>query len=170
MAALTNRTAAGTRVFPSRLAPLRMSQLPALSVYVDDESVDTQASASTAPRELARSAQVAIECAVSATANVDDALDDLAYEVETAMHADPGLDGTAGDAILLSTALGLTNEGDRPLGVVRLVYQVTYYTFAPEPGTLDDLKTVDAKWTSTGGASLPAANQAEDRLTDLDER
>ena len=70
----TYRTAAGARVFKTRMVPIRTAELPALNVYVDSETVDTKSSA---PVELTRTVVVAVEGWVSASDDVDDALDDL---------------------------------------------------------------------------------------------
>jgi hypothetical protein len=57
-------------------------------------------------------------------------------------------------------------DGDRPMGAVKMVYTVRYYTYAPEAAdtVLDDLKTVDVKYT-VNGQTTPA----EDTLLNLDQ-
>lgn len=159
------KTAAGPRVFETRMVPWRTQELPAISVYSGDESVDDQKSA---PRELKRTVDMTIEATVIASADLDDALDALALEIERAMHADPTLGGAASDTVLKRTTIGTMVEGNRPLGAVQLVYETTYYTNAPEAEDtlLDDLETVHTR-TSIGGLQ-GAAEQAED-VVDLAE-
>ncbi len=120
-------TSAGLRVTKSRMAPHAQAQLPAISVYTDDESVDP-ASRMTAPRELKRTVQLAIEAWVVADADVDDALDAIALQIETAMDADLEFDETAYSSVLASTETGIKLDGNRPMGAVRMVYTVVYHT------------------------------------------
>lgn len=141
-ATLLGKTVAGSRVYETRLVPWRTQELPAISVYAGDESSDDR---DTAPRELERTVDMTIDAALFADADVDDALDAFALEIERAMHADPTLGGTASDSTLISTTIGTMAEGNRPLGAIQLVYRTTYYTYAPDPAdaTLDDLNTIN---------------------------
>lgn len=167
-ALLAGNTVAEDRVAATRIVRWRTRDLPAVAVYTLSESVDP-ASHLTAPRELERTVDVAIEGAVLGPDGVDDALDLLATEVERVMHADPTLGGTAGDAVLLSTEIDLFEDGAGVVGVVRLVYGVTYHTYAPDPadgGALDDLKTVDVRHDLSGAQA--AAEQAHDLVGNLD--
>jgi hypothetical protein len=151
-------TAAGTRVFPSRKLPLRKIELPALAVYTLDESV-TADSVTSAPRELTRSLNVVIEGWIAEPADsgttVDDAIDALAEEIETVMHADPYLGDTVGESILSETTVELVEEGDRMMALLLMTYAVTYRTLAPAAPTLDDFETVGAE-TDLAGAQDPA--------------
>jgi hypothetical protein len=160
-------TAAGDRVKSTRLTPWRAGNLPAISVYVADEDVDREKS-DEAPRRLHRVANIVVEGVLAAVAEdqLDDALDSLAQEIETALAADPWLGGTAVDSILLRTELGTVTIGERPHGAVQLTYAVTYETAVPDTAVPDDLKTVSAKY-SLGNAVHPN-NQPEDRLVNMD--
>jgi hypothetical protein len=165
---LLNATSAEDRVYRGRVIPLNPDdELPALVIYGKTEPVDPD-SKNTAPRELARTLQVAIEAYAELgddEAEAEDAADALALEVERVMHADPHLGGACSDSVLSNTDLGTAVTGERAAAVASLTYSVTYYTYAPEAEDvkLDDLGTVDTK-TSLGGAQAPA-DQAEDRLT-----
>lgn len=156
-------TSAETRVFKAREIPFDEDlELPAITIYGKSEEIDPQ-SRQTAPRELARTLKLAIEVAAAATENLDDVLDDLAAEIEAAVAKDPTFGGTASDAFLADTVIGISEAGDQTIGVVILTYSVTYYTPEVEDDVLDDLRTVDAR-TNLGGAQA-TADQAEDRLT-----
>lgn len=161
-ALLLNQTAAGSRVSETRVISYRKSELPAVSIYIPVESVEPDESRNTAPRELTRTAQLVIEGVVQQTANVDDALDALALEIETAMHADETFGGKADDSILESTEATLTEDGDRLVGVVRLVYSVEYRTFAPEAVTLDDFNRADIRYDK--GGAVHVDNEANDKV------
>lgn len=162
---LVNSTDALDRVFPTRVATLRKGDLPALAVYALEESVDPE-SFNTAPRELTRKLQLAIEVYVRQGENVDDAVDAICVQVERAMDADETFGKVCGRSILASTQITVIELGDLPVGVARLVYDVTYYTSAPDAAdvTPDDLKTIDAKTSLEG-----IADSVEDKLTGLDQ-
>ncbi|MGN6105198.1 MAG: hypothetical protein ACTHU0_08845, partial [Kofleriaceae bacterium] len=105
VAQLVGATAAGARVQATRVEPLRKGKLPTISVYTLHEPIDQDASAATNPRELTRTVKVEIAgwVAHSDALPVDDAMDDLAEQIEAAMDADPYLGGKAGDSILEET-------------------------------------------------------------------
>ena len=163
-AQLVGKTGAAARVFETRLVPYRRLELPALAVYTKSESVDP-ASADTSPRELRRNLQLVVEGAVKLGEDVDDALDQLALEVERAMDADRYFGGAAGESVLTSTDTGISEEGDRPIGILILTYAVTYRTDSPAAADLEplpDFTTADVK-TDLSGTTAPG-NQAEDRI------
>lgn len=133
-------TSAEQRIFKTRLAPVRASELPAISVYCDNETVtDNQSS----PRELTRTMTVAIDGWARATENVDDALDDLALEIETAMDSSTELLDTAYSAVLTTTEVGIKLDGDRPMGCVHLEYTVVYHSDLRVGHATDDFDTAD---------------------------
>lgn len=144
-ALLFGNTAADERVVASRMLPYRKNELPAISVYTVEETVDKE-SASTAPREYTRDLKLEIAGWVAPGPNVDDDMDALALEIETLVELDPYFGGAVGDSILESTALAIRGEGDQLMGLVTLTYAVTYRTLAPEAPTLvDDFLRVDSK-------------------------
>lgn len=124
VAALVGKTAAEDRVFSSRVTPYHMVELPVLSVFAAEESVSPDAARS--PRILDRVLQLAIEGAVKLSENVDDAIDDIAEQIENVMHFDATLGGVCDDLILDSTDLDILEEGDIAIGMFRLVFTVTY--------------------------------------------
>ncbi len=156
-------TAAGTRVQLNRFTTLRNTQLPAIAVYALSESVDPE-SATTAPRELTRRLELAIDGVVAAETEPDSRMNDLAAQIEAAMHADPYLDGVAFDSILVDSILDVQTVGDRLVGHLAMSYEVTYHTLAPEPPAdedLDDFQTAGVTH-KTGGVGQAAADDAED--------
>lgn len=161
-ALLLGQTAAGSRVSETRVVTYRSAELPAISIYIPVESVEPEESRNTAPRELTRTAQLVVEGVVQQVGNVDDALDALALQIETAMHADETLGGKTDDSILESTDVTLTEDGDRLVGVVRLVYSVEYRTFAPEAVTLDDFNRAVVRYDK--GGAVHEDNEAVDKV------
>jgi hypothetical protein len=162
-------TVAGSRVYENRMLPWRVAELPAIALYTDEESSQHNDSA---PRELERTLSLAIEAGASANDNVDDTLDAFAQQIERAMHADETFSGVCEDSWLAATELVISVDGNRPIAMLRMIYTVRYYTYAPEAAdvVLDDLKTTDTKWVDVdGGVDIHAGNQAEDKLEDLDQ-
>lgn len=166
VAQLLGETAAEDRVYKSRLTPVRAGALPAISVYTDDETIDPE-SANSAPRELLRTVTVAIEAVAKDRENVDDALDDLALEIETAMDADVNLGGTAFDCVLSRIEVGLKAEGDKPHGCIRLEYSVTYHSDLRVSAPPDEFDTADVRFSLSGEQAT--ADQAHDSLPDVHE-
>lgn len=164
VALLTGATAAGARVYGTRVDPLKKT-LPAISVYTLTEEIDQDATAGTAPRELVRNVQLEIVGFVAHTdaVSVDDAMDDLAEQIEAAMDVDPYLGVLAGDSMLLQTAMEVVEDNGRsdPLvGVVTLTYDVTFRT---QPGAVtatDDFLRVGAKHRIVGAVDDIAAQDA----------
>lgn len=150
---LTNATSAGTRVSATRVDPHKKTELPALSVYTLSEPVDP-ASAITSPRELTREVKVEIAgwVAHSQALPVDDAMDDLAEQIELAMDADPYILGTAGDSVLENTEMTV-EAGDPLVGIVTLTYSVTYRTFVDQTVATDDFLRAGVTTKVVGGVA-----------------
>lgn len=159
-------TSAGARVTESRQPPNKIAELPALAVYTTTETV-AEDSMLTAPRELTRTVLLVVIGWVRVTADVEDRLDDLALEVETAMDSDLNFGACAYDSVLLSTEVDFDISGDRPMGAVILTYSAVYKTDLRVPAPQDDLETVDTRY-SLSGVQAPA-DQAHDFVTDLEE-
>lgn len=152
-------TSAGDRVYPTRVVPWKRLELPAVSVYVLSESSDD---GQTAPREYKRKAQISVEAAVKPGGSVDDALDQLALEIEEAMSSDVTFGGKCVDCTLTTTELEVMEKGDELVGFLQQVYAVTYYTDIPT-AVLDDLETIAAE-TSLGGLQA-TADRMKDTVT-----
>ncbi len=160
---LSGATSAETRVYATRDVPFRKGDLPAIAVYTLQEDVDGD-SVNTAPRELTRRMALVIEGLVAPAPgqNVDDALDDLALEIETVMHADPYLGDAAADCVLDESSMEVLEVGDRLMGQIVLTYAVTYQTLAPEaPSNVADFLRVKAT-EDLGGEVHPDAQAVDE--------
>lgn len=174
---LRGATVAGQRVHANRFLPLTNRELPAILVYALDEAIDPD-SRQTAPRELTRRLSLSVDGVVAAGSEgeIDDALDALSLQIETAMNRDPFL-GTAAaaaaqppvddtlvaDSMLADVEIGHEAVGDRLVGRVAMTWEVTYQTLAPEPpadGDLADFRELDQDY-DLGGAQAPL-DQASD--------
>lgn len=166
---LLGHTAAKDRVHASRDVPLRRNEVPAVLVYTVEEPVESD-SDTTAPRELTRRLRLEIAGVVGPDPadkiRVDDALDALALEIETVMHADPFLGGACGDSILENTTISLRPDGEINMGIVALSYRVTYRTMAPDTtesdAARDEFLVGDSKYKPPG--TLDDANVPEDHF------
>lgn len=161
VALLTGATAAGARVRATRAQPNRKSQLPAIGVYTLRESV-REDSPETVPREITRDVKVMIEgwVADSAAVPFDDAMDDLAEQIEAAFDADRYLGGEAADSVLELTEMDFDSDGDPVLGIVTLTYSVAYRT-EPTTAALDDFLRAKATHQLADGLpddTIPAAD------------
>lgn len=151
-------TAAGSRVVGTRVEPHQQRLLPAISVYTLSESVD-QDSALRSPIELTRELKLEITAWVAHADAfpVDDAMDDLAEQIEAAMASDYYIAGTVADQILESTEMQVVEDDGRsdPLvGIVTLTYAITYRTVPADMGVgLDDFLTVNAQQKVIGGVT-----------------
>jgi hypothetical protein len=121
----TGLTTTSTRVHKSRLYPLASGKLPALAIYALNESSEQ---ATIGASKYHRLLDVAIDAMAEANANIDDTLDLICEEVETAIGADRTLNGLAKETILISTDIELSGDGEKPVGIARMIFRVTYRT------------------------------------------
>lgn len=160
------RTSAQGRVTKSRMAPMRGTDLPAINIYTDGDET-AAGSKDTAPRELTRTTVVTIEAWARYAENVDDVLDELALEIETAMDVDLNLAGTAFDSVLERTEIGIKLEGDRPMGCVHLEYAVTFHTDLRVAAPVDIFDTATVRY-DLGGVQAPL-DERTDTLTNINQ-
>jgi hypothetical protein len=129
---LTGLASTGARVYANRLYELDDASLPALRLYLDQETVETDTISR--PTSQSRSIQIVVECCAKLNSALDDACDQMQLEVENALYAGftagsrthyPNLTGSAYD-----DAIGLT-----PVAVKRLAFSLDYFTLANAPDT-----------------------------------
>lgn len=124
--AVTGLTTTGSNVFRSRLYPLESSKLPGLCIFTRSEAVEFDTL--TMSRSINRVLDVIIEGYVSATANYDNTLDQIAVEVEEALAADATLGGLAKDLQVTAFEADFSADGDQPVAVGRFTVTVQYRT------------------------------------------
>lgn len=133
VARVTNLTTTGTRVYRSRVFPIASHLLPALLVYCTDEVIEPETLPR--PQKLRRTLTVVIEGYARATADLDETLDDIAAEVETAIGGGPTLGGACKTCQIRSTSIEMVDGGDQPLGTIRMEFAVEYRTAENAPST-----------------------------------
>jgi hypothetical protein len=122
---LTGLTTTGTRVFASRVYPNEAGKLPLLCVYSLNEASELIAMNG---NQLLRSLEIVVEGYAKAKANLDDTLDTIAKEVEEALAVDPTRGSIAHKTVINDTEISLSEEGEQPIGVIRMSFQVDYVT------------------------------------------
>jgi hypothetical protein len=131
VAQLTGLAATGARVFAGRVEPLAVSECPGLNVRVSSETTREDLLTlldNDAPREV----QILVEGYISAGG--EDALDQIALEVETALEADPTIDGLVDQLAYEGALLRRVPEGEFDHAVVTLTYSATYIVSRTDPG------------------------------------
>jgi hypothetical protein len=131
--ALTGLTSSGARVYANRLQPMADANLPGLRIYADNEQAEplTMHSPHTQERTLA----IVVECCAKAASALDDALDQMSKEVETALAA--GITISSRNVAFIYTGMQFDDEqADKPVGVKRLTFTCTYTAANNAPDVL----------------------------------
>jgi hypothetical protein len=132
--ACTSLTTTGTNVFQSRIYPLEKAKLPGLCIYSLTETSDDFETGG-ASRLITRSVAIRVEGYADTTTNLDDKLDTISAEVETAVANSSTIDNLLTDLKLVSTEIRFDGELSSGAGVVILEYAVIYTTAFNAPET-----------------------------------
>jgi len=128
---VTSLTTTGTRVYPSRKYPLDDDLFPGLCVYTLNESIDEEEGKIEGIQF--RSVDIVIEGYDALVAGLDDKLDDIAAEVETALFGDRFLTGSLTALDLVDTEVDLNVEAAKPVGMIKLTFKAQYLTAEGAP-------------------------------------
>lgn len=131
--ALAGLATTGSRVFQSRVYPLRDVDLPCLLISTDDEQV--QQENMVAGGELTRELTLTVRGVVAKDgADLDDTLDGIAEQVEPVLNG-----ATLGNLAKNCQLTGIKVEMDdvlgKPVGIITLEYRILYFTTPASPGT-----------------------------------
>lgn len=173
-ALLLNETAAGDRVYRSRIRPAHQDKLPCILVYSNSEEVEIF---NEAPRKYRRILTSTIEIQAKANEDLDETLDEIAEDVEHALHQDHALVGDGPpsgalceDTILTGVEITHTDNGSTVIGSCVMTYLTPYYSDAvADPTTenhLDDFDQANVDWKTTETASGELAAQDEIDLSE----
>lgn len=122
---LTGLTTTGSNVFQSRVYPIENTKLPCLLIYTREET--SEPLTTNPPRAIEKILSLVIEAYVKANANYDDTIDTITEEVEEALYGDRLINNLALDSFLVNTDISYNGEGDNPLGIVVMTFQITYH-------------------------------------------
>lgn len=132
---LTGLTSTGTRVTDSRVYPIESDGTPAIVIYTKSEDSQPLDMGTVSTRIIDRNLTVAVEVYVKATSDFDNVLDTCCKEIETAIYADPTLNGLAKDCYLESTEIDFNSEGEAPVAYATLSFLTNYMNQATTPGS-----------------------------------
>lgn len=125
----------GNHVFASRDARLKQAEMPALCIYTTSESCTSTDKQGGQQRDI----ELIVEGHAAQRDALDDKLDAIASEVETALFADWSMGGLAVALVLTRTTIGLIAEDDKghaiepKIGLIRLNFTVTVNTVEGSP-------------------------------------
>lgn len=122
---LTGLTTTGSNVFQSRVYPIENTKLPCLLIYTREET--SEPLVMNPPRTIEKVLSLVVEGYVKANTNFDDTIDTICEEVEEALFTDRLINNLALDSFLVNTEISYNGEGDNPLGIVVMTFQITYH-------------------------------------------
>lgn len=129
---VTGLTTTGINVFNSRVYSLADEKLPALAVYTKSED----SGIATMGRKMDRNLDIVIEGYAKGADALGNTLDTIAAEVEAAIGTDGNLSGLGKLNGLKGTEVEFRGgEAEKPIGVVRLTYNIFYQTSAGDAET-----------------------------------
>ena len=128
---VTGLVTTGSNVFQSRIYPLEDAALPCLLVYSTSEESEILNQGT--PRLQARTLNITIQGVAAESSDIDDKLDLIAKEIETALSADRDINSLAQDSFLTSTEIEINADGAKTVGTLRLNYQIDYRVYDNAP-------------------------------------
>lgn len=121
-----------SRVYGSRVYPLTEAKLPAITVYTGGEASELN---TMGLKTLSRTLSVSVDVYARATQTLDDDLDAICVQVESAIASQYTLNGLSKNTVLSSTDIDFSGDAEQPVGVARLTFDVLYHT------SIDDAET-----------------------------
>jgi hypothetical protein len=131
---LTGLATTGANVSGYRVHPLQVSALPALVINALQEAAEPEGIH--APVTVQREPQFVIQAVARANADLDDTLDAIAKEVETAL----GTALTIGSKDFLMLYRGCKFEfeyAEKPIGTLDMIFDVKIFNVATTPDVFD---------------------------------
>tara|TARA_B100000780_G_scaffold7817_1_gene5747 strand:- start:12581 stop:13018 length:438 start_codon:yes stop_codon:yes gene_type:complete len=128
---LTGLTTTAARVFDTRL--YSHDQLPCLTVFADKDTVDDEKSNSA---KKWHDLVLKIEARAKAKESVEDVIDTICAEIETAIYADTTLNNKVLDIIVEDTQIEYSVEQDQPIALATLTLNAVYRVAPGAPQTL----------------------------------
>lgn len=107
---------------------------PVLIVFAPQEQSDVSAMGSAPP--LDRTLSISLEAYVKGDVDIEDDLDDLAVDIETAFGSDPKLGGLIKSIRLTSTESDIGGGSEQRAANMQMVYEVRYRTKSDQPSIL----------------------------------
>lgn len=111
----------GDRVYPSRVDPLPIEELPALRVYTIRDRAERLSQDDNGIRSE-RTVQLIVEAVDRVSSDLEDALDALSVEVERAL-GDNDLGRIVKDLVFVEATKALSGEGEQQAGLCRMEFE-----------------------------------------------
>ena len=131
-AAVTGLSTTGSRVYQSRVYPLDTSSLPCLLVTSDGDK--SEAITVHSPYQQERATTIRIEGVAKAVSNIDDTLDTISKEVETAIAGSST--AIVKGLIYQGAQIDYDGSGEQPIGKVTMIFAKDLYTLSNAPDVL----------------------------------
>lgn len=125
VALLTGLPITGANVFASRVRPFHDSELPALNVLTGGSNEQQLNLAGSGASQL--DLTLTVEIRVKQADGVDDAIDDIAEEVELAMQTAPASTWLGGFVESVASEPEFDEETNLPTGICRLAFSITTF-------------------------------------------
>lgn len=170
------KTKAGQNVAFQSDLPQEMKNLPAINLFIENELVELY---STSPREYKRTAKLTVEILGSKKTEIEliDELDEIGADVEELLGGFPysklnedGIDPISGETCyflsdILPTDVNydLDDTGEKPIGALRIGFDVEYFEVIPRVGSpIDRFLTAAIDWRQDGVAAADGPNDTLD--------
>ena len=130
--AVTGLSTTGSRVYQSRVYPLTDSNLPCLLVTSDGDK--SEAITVHSPYQQERATTIRIEGVAKALSNIDDTLDTISKEVETAIAGSST--AIVKGLFYQGAQIDYDGSGEQPIGKVTMIFTKDLYTLSNAPDVL----------------------------------
>ena len=130
----TLTTVSASSVFESRVYKLDSGDLPAIVVNSEREDIETKGRGDGQPGRQTRDIQNTVIIALVNTDEIEDELDVISLEVENKIFEDHTLGGVAVSTHLISMERFLTEQTDKPFGLMKLVFVSRVITIEKDAG------------------------------------
>ena len=132
----TLTTVPADSIFESRVYKLDSGDLPAIVVNSEREDIETKDRGDGQPGRQTRDIRNTVIIALVNTDEIEDALDVISLEVEDKIFEDHTLGGVAVSTHLISMERFLTEETDKPFGLMKLTFVSRVITIEKDAATV----------------------------------
>ncbi|MBU1701446.1 MAG: hypothetical protein KJ970_13190 [Candidatus Eisenbacteria bacterium] len=133
---LTGLTYTGNNVYVSKVYNSNKAKLPNLNIWTKDDETDHDKTTVNYRTEHELLVVVEVRARPVTGVAVDDRCDDIAAEVETKISTDPTLGGLVQRAVISSSNFDASGEAERPTGLLRMIFRLSYIIYAVDPTTI----------------------------------
>jgi hypothetical protein len=124
---LKNKTDAGSNIYGNRAKPLFDQFLPAILVYAQQENILEDQYDHDGHALLKRELEIAIEAVILGEDDLDQRLDNICVQIESALHGFEIENKKSTIIKLKSTQIESSDEGSKVYGAARLIYLAIYH-------------------------------------------